>query len=209
MRTRWITTGLVATAVALAPAWALGQSQRAPTDRVTDKAASTEKSVKGEKSASADKGKLAAGDRKFVMEALKGGMAEVELGKLASERASSDAVKQFGKRMVEDHGKAGDELKALARDKGVTPPTQLDAKHARLRDKLAKLSGAEFDRAYVSEMVKDHRQDVKEFRREANAAKDPDVKGYASKTLPTLEEHLKQVERLQAQTAGSAKTDRK
>src|SRR5688572_29394497 len=118
MKMRWITTAIVAAAVAFAPA--LGSA--------ADKSAN----------------KMPSGDRKFVMETLKGGMAEVELGKLASERASNDAVKQFGKRMADDHGKAGEALKKLAQDKGLTPPMELDGKHARLRDKLAKLSGADF-----------------------------------------------------------------
>jgi putative membrane protein len=190
MGTRWMTTALVAAAVALGPGWGFAQTT---TERAT-----------------ADKGaKMASSDRKFVMEALKGGMAEVELGKLASERAASDAVKQFGKRMADDHGKAGDELMKLAQDKGVAAPSALDGKHARLRDKLAKLSGADFDRAYVGEMVKDHRQDVKDFRREADKAKDPDVKAFAAKTLPTLEDHLKQVEDLNAQVKGTAKAPKK
>jgi putative membrane protein len=154
----------------------------------------------------ADKSGLPASDKKFVIAAIEGGLAEVELGKLASERAANDAVKQFGKRMADDHGKAGDELKKIAQDKGVTPPAELNAKHARLRDKLAKLSGAEFDRAYVNEMVKDHRSDVKEFQREADKAKNADVKSFASKTLPTLQDHLKMVEDLQTQVKGSAKT---
>ena len=153
--------------------------------------------------------KVASGDRKFVVEALRGGMAEVELGKLAGEKASNDSVKQFGKRMVDDHGKAGEELKKLAQDKGITPPTDLEAKHKKLHDRLAKLSGPEFDRAYVDEMVKDHRKDVKDFQREADRAKDPDVKAFAAKTLPTLQEHLKQVEDLQAQVKGTAKAGKK
>ena len=81
----------------------------------------------------------------------------------------------------------------------------LDAKQKKLHDRLSKLSGAEFDRTYVDEMVKDHRKDVKEFQREAEKAKDPDVKSWASKTLPTLQDHLKQIEGLQAQMKGTAK----
>jgi len=176
MKTRWMTATIVAAGVALAPAWGLAQS--APP--ATDKAASDKRT-----------GTLPSGDRKFVTEALKGGMAEVELGKLATERASNDAVKQFGKRMADDHAKAADELKKLAQEKGLNPPAELDAKHAKLRDKLAKLSGAEFDRAYVNEMVKDHKKDVKEFQKEAKSGKDADVKGFASNTLPTIEEHLR------------------
>ena len=191
MKLRWMTTALLATAVAFAPAWSVAQTT------TTDRAA-TDKNAK-----------MPSSDRKFVMEALKDGMAEVELGKLASERAASDAVKQFGKRMADDHSKAGSELMKVAQDKGLTPPTEVDSKHARLRDKLAKLSGSAFDRAYVDEMVKDHRQDVKEFQREADKAKDPDVKAFAAKTLPTLQEHLKQVEDLHAQVKSTAKAEKK
>lgn len=148
-------------------------------------------------------GELAQSDRKFMMETAQGNLAEVELGKLASEKASSDGVKDFGKRMADDHGKATTELKELASKKGVTLPTDLDQKHRQLRDRLARLSGAEFDRAYVDEMVKDHKKDVSTFKREANRAKDADVKAWAGKTLPTLEEHLKQVQQLQAQVKGA------
>jgi putative membrane protein len=135
-------------------------------------------------------------------------MAEVELGKLASEKASNDAVKQFGKRLADDHGKAGEELKKIAQDKGITPPTEMDGKHKKLHDRLSKLSGAQFDRAYVDEMVKDHRKDVKDFQRESEKAKDSDVKSFASKTLPTLQDHLKEAEGLQSQVKGTAKADK-
>ena len=188
MVNRVVTTATLAALVAFAPALASAQT-----------------STSAEKAAADKSAKLSSSDRKFVTEALKGGMAEVELGKLASERASSDAVKQFGKRMADDHGKAGDELKTLAQGKGITPPSALEAKDAQLRDRLAKLAGAEFDRAYVDAMVKDHRKDVKDFQREADKAKDPDVKSFASKTLPTLQDHLKQVEDLQTQVKGTAK----
>lgn len=130
-------------------------------------------------------------DQKFIIEAARGGMAEVELGKLAADKASSDQVKQFGQRMVSDHGKANDELKTIAGGKNITLPTDLDAKDKALHDRLSKLSGAQFDRAYMQAMVRDHRKDVNEFKRESTSGKDADVKAFASKTLPTLEEHLK------------------
>jgi putative membrane protein len=129
-------------------------------------------------------------DHHFVTEAAVGGMAEVELGKLASEKGSSDQVKQFGQRMVTDHGKANDELKTLAQSKNITLPTDLDAKHKATRDRLAKMSGEAFDRAYMQEMLADHRKDVSEFRKESQSGKDPEIKAWAAKTLPTLEEHL-------------------
>jgi putative membrane protein len=135
--------------------------------------------------------KKAVGDEAFVKKALEGGMAEVELGKLATQKAASDSVKQFGQRMVDDHSKAGDELKKIAQDKNITVPTAVSAKEKADQDRLSKLSGAEFDRAYMQLMLADHRKDVNEFRMESKSGKDPDVKAFAAKTLPTLEEHLK------------------
>jgi putative membrane protein len=135
-------------------------------------------------------GTLSNSDRKFVEEAAIGGMAEVEMGNLAGQKAGSDAVKQFGQRMATDHSKANDELKQVASTKGVQVPASLDHKHQRELDKLSKKSGADFDKAYMSLMVDDHKKDVAEFRKEAGSAKDPDVKSFASKTLPTLQEHL-------------------
>ena len=154
------------------------------------------------------KGGMAAADRKFVMEAARGGLAEVELGKLAAEKGSADAVKQFGKRMADDHAKAAAELKDFADKKGMTLPADLDPKHRQLRDRLAKLTGADFDRAYANEMVKDHKKDVADFKREAKGAKDPDLKAWAGKTLPTLEDHLKAAQDVQAQVKSAPRAAR-
>jgi len=144
---------------------------------------------KTNKTATANAG--AGSDRTFVMNAAKGGLAEVELGRLAADKGSSDDVKKFGQRMVTDHSKANDELKSLAQQKNITLPTAIDAKDKALHDRLAKLSGAAFDRAYMQHMLADHRKDVNEFKHESTMGKDPDVKAWASKTLPTLEDHLK------------------
>jgi len=135
-------------------------------------------------------------DRKFVKDAAHGGMAEVELGQLAAEKASSDDVKKFGQRMVDDHSKANDDLKQLATKKGVHVPQQLSAKDKATKARLSKLSGEQFDKAYMANMVRDHKKDVAEFRRETESAKDPDVKNFAASTLPTLEDHLKQAQSL-------------
>jgi putative membrane protein len=159
-------------------------------------AQSTDKSADQSSSQSASSSKassqLSAADQNFVKKAAEGGMAEVELGKLATEKASSDDVKKFGQRMVDDHGKANDQLKQIASQKGVNVPSDLDAKDKALKDRLSKLSGAEFDRAYMKNMVHDHTKDVAEFRKESKSAKDNDLKNFASQTLPTLEDHLKQ-----------------
>jgi putative membrane protein len=140
---------------------------------------------------------LSSADRKFVMEAAMGGMAEVELGRLASQRGSSDAVKQFGQRMVDDHSRANSELMQLASGKGITLPTGLDAKHQALMTKMSALSGAAFDRAYAKDMVKDHTKDVALFQKEGSRGADADLKGFAQKTLPTLQEHLSMARSLQ------------
>jgi putative membrane protein len=132
-----------------------------------------------------------AADEAWVMKIAKGGMAEVELGKLAAEKGSSDAVKQFGQRMVDDHSKANDELKALAERKKIALSAEIAPEDKTLRDRLMKLSGPAFDQAYMKAMLNDHLKDVSEFRTESRSGKDPDVKAWAAKTLPTLEEHLK------------------
>jgi len=142
--------------------------------------------------------KMARADEKFMKDAAAGGMAEVQMGQLAEQHAASDAVKQFGKRMATDHKKAGDELKQLASRKGGTLPTALDASHQRLYDRLSKLNGADFDREYMKEMVKDHDKDVKAFRKEADSGKDADLKAWASTTLATLKEHQDQAKQVQA-----------
>ena len=132
-----------------------------------------------------------AADKDFAQKAAVGGMAEVQLGKLAQQKASNDQVKQFGSHMVEDHSKANDELKQIASTKGVQLPSALDKKHQSDMDRLQKMSGADFDKAYMSHMVDDHKHDVADFKKEASSGRDSDIKGFASKTLPTLEEHLK------------------
>ena len=139
---------------------------------------------------------VAAADSTFMKKAADGGMAEVELGKLAAEKGSSQEVKDFGQRMADDHSKANDQLKQLASQKHVELPQQPSSKHAATKAKLEKLSGEDFDKAYVAEMLKDHKQDVAEFKRKSKSAHDDDLKSFASQTLPTLQEHLKQVQNL-------------
>ena len=129
-------------------------------------------------------------EQHFMREAAQGGMAEVQLGQLAARQAANADVKNFGQRMVDDHSKANDELNQLAKSEDVTLPTTVDKKATATQQHLAKLSGADFDRAYMEEMVKDHKKDVAAFEHEAAQAQDPDVKQWAAKTLPTLKEHL-------------------
>ena len=154
-------------------------------------------------------GSLSAADKNFVKKAAEANMAEVELGNLAKEKASSPEVKQFGERMVTDHTKANEELKTVASEKGVTLPTDLDAKDKATKQRLEKLSGEQFDRAYMNDMVKDHTKDVSEFKKESAAAKDPAVKSYASQTLPTLEDHLKEARQIAPKTSKETASNKK
>jgi putative membrane protein len=147
-------------------------------------------------------GKISHHDRRFIENAVRSNMAEYELGKLAGQRAASPEVKQFAERMVSDHGKAGEELREVAQQKGITLPDTPKQAERREMGKLAKLSGAQFDREYIDHMVKDHRKNVKEFQEEAQKAKDPEVKKAADRMLPTLEEHLRMAEQAQAAMGG-------
>ena len=143
-------------------------------------------------------------DTKFAMEAAKGGLMEVEMGRMAADHATNPDVKAFGQRMVTDHTKANDELKTLASQKGITLPTSIDAAAKAKMDKMSRMSGDAFDKAYMDDMLKDHKHDVAEFRKEANGGKDADIKGFAGKTLPTLEEHLKMAEDTHAKVSGKS-----
>ena len=139
---------------------------------------------------------MSAADTRFIKKAAQGGMAEVELGQLAQQKASSEEVKKFGERMVTDHSKANDQLKQVAAEEHVDLPQQLNAKDKATKARLEKLSGQEFDQAYMKDMVKDHKTDVGEFEHESKAAKDPAVKNFASQTLPVLQSHLREAEKI-------------
>jgi putative membrane protein len=133
---------------------------------------------------------LSDADREFIKNAAQGGVAEVELGNLATQRASRPVVKEFGAKMVKDHGAANAELATLAQAKGVEVPTTLDPTHQALRDRFMALQGADFDRAYMQEMVKDHTQDLAEFEKASQTASDTDVRSWAAGKLPMIREHL-------------------
>ena len=130
-------------------------------------------------------------DQQFATKAAQGGMAEVKLGELAQEKGSSEAVKNFGQRMVADHTKANEQLKGIASKENITLPADVGATEEASYNALSKLSGAAFDRAYAQDMVKDHEQDIAEFNREASGGQNDSLKKFASETLPTLKDHLK------------------
>lgn len=151
-------------------------------------------------------------DAQFVKAAAEGGYAEVKLGQLAEQKGATQQVKDFGKRMVDDHSKADSNLKtAVSKDiPSESIPNQLDTKDQATYDRLSKLSGTAFDRAYAQDMVTDHVADIAAFRHESNDGKDVAIKDFASQTLPTLQTHLKLAREMeQSVTAGNTSSTKK
>lgn len=140
-------------------------------------------------------------DAAFVRQAAEDGQAEVAHGKLAQKNASRPDVKEFGQRMVTDHTKAGAELAAVAKKLGMKVPTTMSDKHEAEHKKLAALSGAKFDQEYVTHMIQAHETAVSLFQKEAKNGDAPELKDFASKTLPTVEQHLQAVRALRDEKA--------
>jgi len=141
-------------------------------------------------------GKGATQDQTFLKKAAQGGLAEVNVGQMAASKASDPNIKQFGQRMVEDHGKANDELQQIAQKENLTLPTEPSKAEQKTANKLSRLQGTKFDAEYAREMVKDHEQDVALFEKEANSGSNPELKAFAQKTLPTLQQHLQMAKQL-------------
>jgi putative membrane protein len=133
-------------------------------------------------------------DQDFILAAAQGGMTEVKLGNLAAQNGTRADVKEFGQMMVNDHSAINGDLKALAAQKGVTLPENLDAKHQEMVDKLTALSGSAFDNAYVADMIKGHKMDAKAFKVEAAATQDADIKSFVDKSLPVVQMHLQRIQ---------------
>jgi len=129
-------------------------------------------------------------DAQFIVDAANGGMTEVELGKLAMQKGISKQVKNFGSMMVKDHSKLNDMVKAIAVTKNISIPKAPGAKEQKIISKLTGKSGKDFDKAYIDDMIDDHKDDIKVFQTAAKKCLDPDVKSFAAKTIPILQEHL-------------------
>lgn len=148
-------------------------------------------------------GQLNSSDYKFAVDAYRANTEEINLAQLAAQKASDPAVQQFAQRMIQDHTKANQQLSQIVSQKGATMPTTPTSGQERETDRLAKLSGADFDKAYMDYMVKEHKKDVKEFQKEADKAKDPDIKAFAANTVPILQEHLQMAENTDAAVKGT------
>ncbi len=163
-----------------------------PNANKKDAPAAAARSMKAPNSAKAPTAgpSLSAKDKSFMEEAAKGGMMEVEMGRMAINQGKSDAVKIIGKRMVSDHTKANNELMAIAKKKGVDLSKE--------KPKMEKLNDANFDKEYINAMVKDHEKDLTAFQAEAKNGSDPDVKAFAAKTSEVVKKHLAMVKEAQA-----------
>lgn len=133
-------------------------------------------------------------DITFLKTAISGNLAEIKLGQLAEKNASSQAVKQFGERMVTDHNNLLEQAKSVARVNGITAPASTSAKDQATYKALEAETGPRFDKAYITRMLSDHRHDIAECEREANAGGNPDMRALANKALPVLREHLRLAE---------------
>ncbi|MCF3109393.1 DUF4142 domain-containing protein [Niabella sp. CC-SYL272] len=169
-----------------------GQQSKDPTTR----ADSTNEEMIDSSHAAGAAPAIAEKDAKFAVDAANGGMAEVQLGEMAQSRGADSSVKAFGKMMVTDHSKANDELKMIAAGKNITLPAAPDNEKQKVATDLSSKSGADFDKAYIKQMVDDHEKTVKLFEDAQKDVQDSDLKAFAVKTLPVLRTHLEHVKAL-------------
>ncbi|MGI8891075.1 MAG: DUF4142 domain-containing protein [Chthoniobacterales bacterium] len=134
-------------------------------------------------------------EKAFIKKAADGGMTEVEMGKVAAEKGASDEVKDFGNKMVKDHSKMNDDLKEVAAKLNVEVPSKISAKHHAAMEKMSAMSGANFDKAYVKDMVKDHEADIAEFEKAQKEVKNEDLKKFIDNSIETMKGHLETIKK--------------
>lgn len=142
-------------------------------------------------------------DHAFAQKAAQGDLAEVKLGQLAEKKGTTNAVKSFGRRMVQDHSKVNEQLKSVASRDNIALPSTPSTEDQTQYERLSKLSGPEFDRAYARAMVADHTKDISEFKKEAANGNVQNIKQFASSTLPILDEHLKLARQMEQSVSGA------
>jgi putative membrane protein len=141
--------------------------------------------------------KLSSGDEKALKDMAQANINEVAAAKIALSKAKSSEVKAFAQKMVDDHGDALTKVQTVAKQKDVTLPTEPDAKHKAMADKLEKESGDAFDKMYMENAgTKDHKMVLSKLQSDAKNIKDPDVKALADAHTPVVEQHLKSAEQM-------------
>jgi putative membrane protein len=193
---------LLASLVILVLAAALGCTR----DRGDTRAEQTQEQQPGMGEREGASDQLSQAEEQFLQKAATSGKAEVELAKLAEQKATNPRVKEFAGKIANDHSGANEELKQLAERKDLTVPEMVPTEEQEFRDKLAKMSGRQFDQAYMQHMVEDHKKDISEFQKASQEAQDNDVKAFIEKTLPALQQHLQQAQSLAGGTSGERAT---
>ncbi|QKJ32542.1 DUF4142 domain-containing protein [Mucilaginibacter mali] len=187
--------------VLLCAAWIIqgcGSSNTSSTDKADSANAAKVDSSKADSTAKTAVINVDNADADFAVAAANGGMTEVAVAKLAQTKSTNAKVKEFADMMVMDHGKANDELMALAKSKNITLPSTISNDKQKEMDDLNKKNGADFDKAYVDAMVDGHKKTISMFEDESKNAKDPDLKAFVDKTLPTIKMHLQHIESIKA-----------
>ena len=178
----------------IATLWGCGSKSTETTD-TTEFADSTNEAV-ADNAATDSISSAIKDDAEFAVAAANGGMAEVALSKIAEEKATDPKVKEFAKQMIKDHSKANDELKTIASSKNITLPSAPNEEKQKAASDLGGMSGSNFDKAYISQMKKDHEQTVKLFEDAQKDVKDADLKAFIEKTLPVIKAHAEHVKSL-------------
>src|SRR5579883_1357758 len=182
-------TGIAALALVFGAGPAFAQYNNSGTQNGTQGQNSTQGAYGSSRQAANSSNPNSTMDNAFAKKAAEGDMAEVKLGELAEQKGTIPSVKNFGKRMVQDHSKNDQELKGVASRENVALPSQFNKMDQDTYDRLSKLSGEAFDRAYARDMVKDHTRDVSEFQKEAKDGRNAAIKNYAAQTVPVLQTH--------------------
>lgn len=196
------------TAIVFSAATAVMAQEAKPAPQGTRPAPQTAKPPSGAPAAHDTHAAASNADTEFAKKVAAGGQAEVELAKLAQQKASAQEVKDLASRLETDHMKANDELKRIASQKNWTLPGEPTAEQKNTKARLEKLSGAAFDKEYTNLMVTNHKNNIPLFQREASKGSDNDLKQFASSTLPTLKEHLEMAQKAQ-KAVGSSQTSRR
>jgi len=147
-------------------------------------------------------------DQTFSVKASASDLAEINLSRIAVKSAGDKSVKEFAQQMIDDHSKTSKQLLEMANKKNLKVAERMDAEHDKMASRLAKLSGAEFDRAYMAGQLKDHEEAVALFEKQSKDGSDKDLKAWAEKTLPHLREHLKMAKDIHSKLEGKDKKER-
>lgn len=137
----------------------------------------------------------------FMKKAIEGNLAEIKVGQLAQQKGATDGVRQFGSVLEQDHSKANQEAMTAASSMGVAPPAEPSSKEQMEYQKLASLSGTKFDKTFTKDMIKDHKKDIAEYKKESKMS-NSQASSYAQASLPTLQKHLRMAEALERHPSG-------